>query len=100
MSDIEEAWAILGERCWWNSRTAAGEQDHVGAEKMAARALALAVLEEALRWPTDKCPGCGAERVRNPAEDLVTVHLGGCGYREQSQAAARLRQRLEKLGDA
>ena len=43
METVEEAWAILGERCWWRSRTGDGDVAHVEAERRAACDLSLAV---------------------------------------------------------
>ena len=52
MLSIEDAFKVLGEACWWETRTdqpplspTDEEREFIGAEKDAARALALAVLE-------------------------------------------------------
>lgn len=47
MGPIEEAYAIVGERCWWRSRTDDSDQDHVQAEQKAVRAALMAVHDDA-----------------------------------------------------
>lgn len=62
---VDKAFAILAERCWWRSRTDDGDQEHVEAEKKAARALALAAVREVMEMARNSVPVDWAVNLRH-----------------------------------